>query len=56
MPTAKDIGASGLELGEMVKMQQKKIDELTLHLISLDKKFSALELENRKLKIVHKKR
>lgn len=56
MPTAKDIEANGLELGEMVKMQQKKIEELTLHLISLDKKFSALELENRKLKIVHKKR
>lgn len=56
MPKAKDIEANGLELGEMVKMQQKKIEELTLHLISLDKKFSALELENRKLKIVHKKR
>jgi hypothetical protein len=56
MPTAKDIESNGLELGEMVKVQQKKIEELTLHLISLDKKFSALELENRKLKMVHRKR
>jgi hypothetical protein len=56
MPTAKDIESNGLELGEMVKVQQKKIEELTLYLISLDKKFSALELENRKLKMVHRKR
>ncbi|CAH0277473.1 hypothetical protein SRABI27_04837 [Pedobacter sp. Bi27] len=56
MPTAKDIEADGLELGEMVKMQQKKIEELTLHLISLDKKLSTLELENRKLKVKYKKR
>lgn len=56
MPTAKEIETDGLELGEMVKMQQKKIEELTLHLISLDKKLSALELENRKLKVKHKKR
>jgi len=56
MPAAKDIETNGLELGEMVKIQQKKIEELTLHLINLDKKFRALELENRKLNIVHKKR
>ena len=56
MPTAKEIEADGLELGEMVKMQQKKIEELTLHLISLDKKLSTLELENRKLKVKYKKR
>ena len=37
MPTAKEIEANGLELGEMVKMQQKKIEELTLHLIEKDK-------------------
>ncbi|MDQ0638310.1 hypothetical protein QF042_001875 [Pedobacter sp. W3I1] len=54
MPTAKEIEANGLELGEMVKMQQKKIEELTLHLISLDKKVGALERENRKLKVKHK--
>ncbi|MFC1226710.1 hypothetical protein ACFE6N_23100 [Pedobacter sp. BG31] len=56
MPSAKEVAANGLELGEMVKIQQKKIEELTLHLISLDKKFRALELENRKLNIVHRKR
>jgi len=37
MPTAKQIETSGLELGEVVKLQQKKIEELTLHLIEKDK-------------------
>ncbi|MFC1226714.1 hypothetical protein ACFE6N_23120 [Pedobacter sp. BG31] len=40
MPTAKDIEANGLELGEVVKMQQKKIEELTLHLIEKDKQIN----------------
>lgn len=42
MPTAKDIEANGLELGEMVKMQQKKMEELTLHLIEKDKMINEL--------------
>lgn len=37
MPSAKDIETNGLELGEVVKMQQKKIEELTLHLIEKDR-------------------
>jgi len=37
MPTAKEIEANGIELGEMIKLQQKKIEELTLHLIDKDK-------------------
>jgi len=42
MPTAKEIEANGLELGEMVKMQQKKMEELTLHLIEKDKQIDIL--------------
>ncbi len=37
MPSAKEVEANGVELGEMVKLQQKKIEELTLHLIEKDK-------------------
>ncbi len=40
MPTAKEIETNGLELGEMVKLQQQKIEELTLHLIAKDKNIS----------------
>lgn len=37
MPSAKEIIANGLALGEMLKLQQQKIEELTLHLIEKDK-------------------
>ena len=40
MPTAKHIEANGMELGEMIKLQQKKIEELTLYLIEKDKQIS----------------
>ena len=48
MPTAKDIEANGLELGEMVKMQQKKIEELTLHLIEKEKQLNSEKATNKK--------
>jgi hypothetical protein len=37
MPTTKEIANNGLALGEMVRLQQEKIEELTLHLIEKDK-------------------
>ncbi|MDQ0638313.1 hypothetical protein QF042_001878 [Pedobacter sp. W3I1] len=37
MPTAEEITNKGLELGEMVRLQQEKIEELTLHLIEKEK-------------------
>ncbi|MDN3588081.1 hypothetical protein QWY86_15465 [Pedobacter aquatilis] len=37
MPDAKTLEQDGLMLGDMVKLQQKKIEELTLHLIDKDK-------------------
>ncbi|WP_131535576.1 hypothetical protein [Pedobacter nototheniae] len=40
MPGAKEIEANGLQLGEMVKLQQKKIEELSLHLIEKDKELT----------------
>jgi uncharacterized coiled-coil protein SlyX len=55
MPTAKEIEANGLELGKVVHLQQKKIEELTLHLIEKDKqidlllkRMDALENKNKK--------
>ncbi|MDQ0638319.1 putative coiled-coil protein SlyX [Pedobacter sp. W3I1] len=55
MPTAKEIETNGLELGTMVNVQQKKIEELTLHLIEKDKQIDLLlkrmdALENKKKK------
>ncbi|CAD0006673.1 hypothetical protein [Flavobacterium chungangense] len=37
VPSAKQITEKGLELGEMAKIQQEKIEELTLYLIQLNK-------------------
>ncbi|WP_443946645.1 hypothetical protein ACJVDH_05950 [Pedobacter sp. AW1-32] len=46
MPSAKEVESNGLELGEMVKMQQKKIEELTLYLIEMKKELTALKETN----------
>nr|WP_315421977.1 hypothetical protein [uncultured Pedobacter sp.] len=43
MPSAKEVEANGMALGELVKLQQKKIEELTLHLIEKDKQVAVLE-------------
>jgi len=40
MPAAKEVEANGMALGELVKLQQKKIEELTLHLIDQNKKIT----------------
>lgn len=42
MPTAKEVAANGIELGEMNKKLLEKIEELTLHLIEKDKKMDVL--------------
>ncbi|MDQ0966814.1 putative coiled-coil protein SlyX [Flavobacterium sp. W4I14] len=41
MPSAKEIEANGLGVGERLRLQQKKIEELTLHLIDKDKQLNA---------------
>jgi len=42
MPSAKEVKANGIELGELNKKLLEKIEELTLHLIEKDKKIDAL--------------
>ncbi len=55
MPAAKEIENNGLALGEMVKMQQKNIEELTLHLIEKDKEIKSLKkLEEKIADLDHK--
>ncbi|WP_443946578.1 hypothetical protein ACJVDH_05565 [Pedobacter sp. AW1-32] len=41
MPSAKEIESNGASLGELVKLQQQKIEELTLHLIEKDKQINS---------------
>lgn len=43
MPSAKEVKQNGLELGEMAKMQQEKIEELTLYSISQQKQLEKQE-------------
>lgn len=43
MPSAKEVAANGIELGEMNKLLLKKVEELTLHLIQLNNKVEKLE-------------
>ena len=43
IPSAADVEKSGIELGEMQRKMMEKIEELTLHLIALNKKIEAQE-------------
>lgn len=52
VPTAEEIKRNGLELGEMVKIQQEKIEELTLYLIQQNKEIEKLEKENQAFKSI----
>jgi len=49
VPSAKELEADGLSLGEMNRLMMKKIEELTLHLIEKDK---ALEQLNNKVSVI----
>ncbi|RQO80250.1 hypothetical protein DBR40_00985 [Pedobacter sp. KBW01] len=48
MPSAKEVEANGIEVSEMLKLQQKKIEELTLQLIELNKKVLTLQQTHHK--------
>ncbi|NMN37165.1 hypothetical protein [Pedobacter sp. SG918] len=50
IPSAKLIEKEGLVLGEMNKKLLKNLEELTLHVIELNKRMEKLEAENQKLK------
>jgi hypothetical protein len=43
VPSAKEVAAGGLDLGEMNKILLQKIEELTLHLIEQEKRIKELE-------------
>ena len=43
VPSETEIVESGLPLGEMVKLQMKKIEELTLYVIELEKRLTSLQ-------------
>jgi hypothetical protein len=46
IPAAKDIEKSGMEVGDMQRRMMEKIEELTLYVLELEKKISALEKGN----------
>ncbi|MCL9805149.1 hypothetical protein NAT51_06440 [Flavobacterium amniphilum] len=45
VPSAKEVTENGLALGEMVKVQQEKIEELTLYIIDQNKKLEELRMQ-----------
>jgi hypothetical protein len=45
IPSGKEIETNGGDLGELVKLQMQKIEELTLYVIELNKKIEKLENE-----------
>lgn len=50
IPDAKEIETNGLDVGEMNKQLLKKIEELTLHMIEMNKQNQVLATEVKKLK------
>ncbi|MEM9823075.1 MAG: hypothetical protein AAF985_18495 [Bacteroidota bacterium] len=49
-PSAAQVEAEGIAVGEMTKNQQEKIEEIFLHLIALEKRIDQLESENQTLR------
>lgn len=45
MPSAKTVAAEGIEVGDMTRLQQEKIEELTLHLIQQSKEIEELKAQ-----------
>jgi len=50
MPSEAEVAKNGINLGEIVKVQTKKIEELTLYLIEKDKQVGQLQDEVKQLK------
>lgn len=48
VPTADDVKANGMPVGEMNAVLLKKVEELTLHLIEINKRMLLLEADNKK--------
>lgn len=56
IPSAKEVAANGIEVGANQALLLKKIEEITLHLIELNKKVEELQQENQALKKSKRKR
>ncbi len=55
VPSAKEVEAKGIDLGNMDATLLKKVEELTLYMIEMNKKIEKLEKENKQLKELVKK-
>jgi hypothetical protein len=51
IPSEKEIVDEGLNVGSMLSLQMKKIEELYLYMIDLEKKYNDLEVQNQQLQI-----
>ena len=49
MPAACEIAENGVATGEMLTIQMKKIEELTLYLIQMEERVKELEAQNKVL-------
>ncbi len=47
MPTAEEVEQNGIQLGEMIKKLLKNNEELSLHVISLQKQIDELKKGNK---------
>ena len=50
IPSAQEVEQNGVSLGDMQAKQLQKIEELTLYMLEMDKKVTALQQENESLK------
>lgn len=50
VPSAREIESDGMDLADMLSKQMAKIEEITLHLIELNKRLEKVEAENAALK------
>jgi hypothetical protein len=50
IPSAKEVAEQGVKVGEMHSKLLQKVEELTLHLIDMDKRIKSLERENNQLR------
>ena len=48
IPSEAEVLENGVDVGEMNKLLLQKVEELTLHLIDLDKKYKSLEAQVKK--------
>jgi len=52
VPSAEEVGTEGIQIGEINAILLEKIEELTLHMIEMNKEVKALQEENKTLKLM----